>query len=43
MNISFSNQDLAFRDEVRAFLTEAWTDDLMLNPRQHCPLCHRQL
>ena len=29
MDTRFSDEDLAFRDEVRAFLGEAYTDDIV--------------
>ena len=28
MDTSFSDQDIAFRDEVRAFISEHYTDDI---------------
>lgn len=34
MDTRFSNDDLAFRDEVRAFLAEAYTDDIAADLKQ---------
>ena len=33
MHTSFSEEDLAFRDDVRAFFAQAWTDDAELRSR----------